>query len=1255
MSNSFINYNLNEQIYENSDKSIKIFKTRRNASIKYIAVKVYSKKNMRNKYSYEYEIIHNIKGEGILNIISSCEDPSFYYMEEEFCATGDLSRCLWNNKNNTYLERTIKSIGIQLLSGLQTLHKNGIIHCNLKPSNIVIDEYGNVKICDFKKCLRLSKMTNDLIQKNKCAMTPCYTAPELFRKEGKYSFKSDLWALGCILFELAVGQVPFFDNSIDNLINKIIKEEVNFDRKELTNYSDNFIEVIKKLLIKEPNERITWGQIERMAWWDGYFYSGNNNNDSINKAENDLSKMNITQTSNRSGSTNNTNNIDTKKLSKIAIRNKHEQKEDYNNTKDDKIGSTEEELDFESNDIEDYEENTSTNTPQIKNVLSQNQNSFPMNISVLSISKAFKRDRRTYDDINSELIKSSEEELPKLANLILHQSDRIIKPIIGNKAIEENYVINYNKNNLPFSPWKKDTLKEMMNNNNGIKNLENYLYNIYFAMEQSFKKKEYDNLLNLLKYFETLVTDRDIANNLINTSFIELFINFLNQIKKEKEEILTICCCIIGYMVRYATIISSPLDKYGFCDIIYKTIKESKDNSNLINKATATLGEYLFYVGTQEEAPDNTEWTINKKYLEILLYCLDKNRNDVVKFYAIKTIENLCILTNVSKNYFAKGEDFFNKILQIYNSSNNTELKYCAISTISHILRHNSSFINSFFSKCPILVNRNILLGENDNIKQCLINCLLFAISSDGKIVPYILSQENKLIEILLMLLDKSNNVIKIKIIFLLGLLMINPTIIIQHGEEAFTKLQKLRNDKNKEIHQAVRFAEKSLSQNAPIFIQAFYNLLNKNGKITEIYKYSETFDLIGIYHKISYIFFTPQLLYEIKDYITKRINNEKYDSNLIGVLLDVIIKFSENPISVDQNIDVILRGFLVDILKILSKIKGDNSSKIILITANILTIILSDEKLYSIDGKEGKKNNEIRNLIKKLIPIFGTLIQDKDLTEEILSLLSLIVERDENYISFYQNSGVIDYILDIMMKKELNDNLNILKILIILMESKDFEFKDIIELNFIERINLLIERTVKNYNLITNNEDNDEKEESSYIEYVFELLYEMVIKLIDYKKIKFPKLSKDNMNLFQKEYSSKVEAIAKNFNLFKKMMGYQNNVNLQEISCMCLIFLLQTFPGKKIDKINIELKFKGSDIPNLLKGLELSCYKIHKKMIHIFKWIIQFQDDANKIFRPYISYLVTYLENICNTSADPSVISAAQSFMENEIKKIKK
>ena len=85
----------------------------------------------------------------------------------EFCATGDLSKCLWQNKNNFYGERTIKMISCQLLQGLQALHKNGIIHCNLKPSNILIDEYGNVKICDFKKSLKVATMNMKDIKKIK--------------------------------------------------------------------------------------------------------------------------------------------------------------------------------------------------------------------------------------------------------------------------------------------------------------------------------------------------------------------------------------------------------------------------------------------------------------------------------------------------------------------------------------------------------------------------------------------------------------------------------------------------------------------------------------------------------------------------------------------------------------------------------------------------------------------------------------------------------------------------------------------------------------------------------------------------------------------------------------------------------------------------------------------------------------------------------------------------------------------------------
>jgi len=679
---SSIDYSLNDQIYENGNKTISIFRTRKTGTIKYIAVKVYNKKFHKDKYSYEYDLVNKINNDAVVNIMSCSEDSNYFYMEMEYCATGDLSRCLWQNKNNLYSERTIKTISTQLLSGLYALHKNGIIHCNLKPSNILIDEYGNVKICDFKKSLKVSTMNASLIKKNKTAMTPCYTAPELFQEEGMYSFKSDLWALGCILYELAVGQVPFFENDISKLITKIIHVDVNFNKPELSNYSDDFIDILKKLLIKEPNERSTWGDIERMPWWDGYFYNSKNE---VNNKNDYSGNKNISK-----------KEIDPLRLSRIANENKRKEKQDYNNEKDEEIDSADQEFDFLSKDLDDIDDNLNTNNNYStrKNINLVSLNKFPMNISVLNISKVFKKDKRTYNDINAELIRSSEEELPKIQNFIQHQTDRIIKPIIGNKSIEDIGNITYYKSKLPFSPWKKDVLKEKMNSEKDLKEVEKYLYDIYTFLEQLASKNDYENLINLLKYFESIVFDRELANNLINTSFIQQFITFLKTV--DNEEVKTRCCCIIGYLVRYATIIESPLDNYGFCEIIYDVIKNSNDSSDLIKKASATMGEYLFYVATQEETPENKEWSIKKKYLDILLYCLEKPRNEVVKFYTIKTIENICILTKVSKRYFASSEDYTLSILNVYLNTDNPELKLSAISTVSHLIRHDSSLIKVF-------------------------------------------------------------------------------------------------------------------------------------------------------------------------------------------------------------------------------------------------------------------------------------------------------------------------------------------------------------------------------------------------------------------------------------------------------------------------------------------------------------------------------------------------------------------------------
>jgi len=109
---------------------------------------------------------------------------------------------------------------------LYYLHANNIVYCDLKPSNVLVNEYNTLKLCDFglsKKLTDLSKP--DLKEKDEAddpmkpkAGTPYYMAPELFSEDGVYSFYSDMWALGCVLYEMATGKPPFASTGLKDLI-----------------------------------------------------------------------------------------------------------------------------------------------------------------------------------------------------------------------------------------------------------------------------------------------------------------------------------------------------------------------------------------------------------------------------------------------------------------------------------------------------------------------------------------------------------------------------------------------------------------------------------------------------------------------------------------------------------------------------------------------------------------------------------------------------------------------------------------------------------------------------------------------------------------------------------------------------------------------------------------------------------------------------------------------------------------------------
>lgn len=232
----------------------KVFKGRRKYSGQIVALKFITKRGKTekdlNNLRQEIEILRGLHHENIILLLDSFETPHEFCVVTEF-AQGELFEILEDDHNLP--ESEVRKIAQQLVQSLHYLHSNRIIHRDMKPQNILISAHGTVKLCDFGFARAMSSST---IVLTSIKGTPLYMAPELVQ-EMPYNHTADLWSLGVIIYELFVGQPPFYTTSIYTLINLIVKDPVKFP----DNMSVDFKSFLKGLLNKAPQERLAWPQL----------------------------------------------------------------------------------------------------------------------------------------------------------------------------------------------------------------------------------------------------------------------------------------------------------------------------------------------------------------------------------------------------------------------------------------------------------------------------------------------------------------------------------------------------------------------------------------------------------------------------------------------------------------------------------------------------------------------------------------------------------------------------------------------------------------------------------------------------------------------------------------------------------------------------------------------------------------------------------------------------------------------------------
>ncbi|XP_052607754.1 serine/threonine-protein kinase Nek3 isoform X5 [Peromyscus californicus insignis] len=196
----------------------------------------------------EAVLLAKMKHPNIVAFKEAFEAEGNLYIVMEYCDGGDLMQKIKQQKGKLLPEDTILNWFIQICLGVNHIHKKRVLHRDIKSKNVFLTQSGKVKLGDFGSARLLS---SPMAFACTYVGTPYYVPPEIWENL-PYNNKSDIWSLGCILYELCALKHPFQAHSWKNLILKICQGPIH---PLPALYSSKLQCLVKQMLKRNPSQR----------------------------------------------------------------------------------------------------------------------------------------------------------------------------------------------------------------------------------------------------------------------------------------------------------------------------------------------------------------------------------------------------------------------------------------------------------------------------------------------------------------------------------------------------------------------------------------------------------------------------------------------------------------------------------------------------------------------------------------------------------------------------------------------------------------------------------------------------------------------------------------------------------------------------------------------------------------------------------------------------------------------------------------
>uniref|UniRef100_A0A8C7FVG9 Serine/threonine-protein kinase n=1 Tax=Oncorhynchus kisutch TaxID=8019 RepID=A0A8C7FVG9_ONCKI len=234
-----------------------------------VAIKIIDKLRFPTKQESqlrnEVAILQNLHHPGVVNLECMFETPErvFVVMEK---LHGDMLEMILSSEKGRLPERITKFFVSQILQALHHLHFKNIVHCDLKPENVLLassDAFPQVKLCDFG----FARIIGEKSFRRSVVGTPAYLAPEVLRNKG-YNRSLDMWSVGVIIYVSLSGTFPF--NEDEDIHDQIQNADFMYPPNPWKKVSQEAIDLINNLLQVKMRKRYSVDKSLSHPWLQDY-------------------------------------------------------------------------------------------------------------------------------------------------------------------------------------------------------------------------------------------------------------------------------------------------------------------------------------------------------------------------------------------------------------------------------------------------------------------------------------------------------------------------------------------------------------------------------------------------------------------------------------------------------------------------------------------------------------------------------------------------------------------------------------------------------------------------------------------------------------------------------------------------------------------------------------------------------------------------------------------------------------------------